>query len=298
MIGIKRCMLCLCLTLVGALAAEALAQPLPVTRPALSPADEQQLIRAIQCEKNLHDIANAVTAYALAHKNKYPPDLATLAAADHAELSMFICPAASSALPANAATMTAQERVQWVKAHSDYIYCGAGGSVFSPMDAVLAYERDDDHSGIGMNVVFNDGHVEFLLPDEVRRRFGPKVGTERPTRRLAPASGQPPAIPLVTLGQAKTWEATWGMEQISGALDAFELDYGRFPTTAEGIAALITRPVADSKNHKQPYISGIPKDPWDHPYIYRSPGVGGKDFDLFSAGPDGRPDTADDVRLR
>ena len=84
--------------------------------------------------------------------------------------------------------------------------------------------------------------------------------------------------------------------EISGiktALDTFEIDNGRYPTTDEGLNALVTRP-GDLPNWKQG-LPKVPTDPWGHGYIYRSPGGNGQSFDLFSAGPDGQEGGSDDV---
>ncbi|CAN5557363.1 type II secretion system major pseudopilin GspG [soil metagenome] len=84
--------------------------------------------------------------------------------------------------------------------------------------------------------------------------------------------------------------------EISGvktSLDSFEVDNGRYPTTEEGLSALINRP-GDLQNWHQ----GLPKmpiDPWGHEYIYRCPGSNGQAIDLFSCGPDGHEGGGDDV---
>lgn len=80
------------------------------------------------------------------------------------------------------------------------------------------------------------------------------------------------------------------------ALDTYELDNGAFPTTAQGLEALRTKP-AEAKNWKGPYLSGeVPKDPWGNPYIYSCPGTRNKDgFDLSSMGEDGKEGTEDDI---
>jgi general secretion pathway protein G len=81
------------------------------------------------------------------------------------------------------------------------------------------------------------------------------------------------------------------------ALGAYEVDTGRFPTTEEGLTALLTRPPGNQK-WKGPYLEAkqLPKDPWGNPYVFRSPGVKNPSaYDLFSAGPDGKPYTPDDV---
>ena len=73
------------------------------------------------------------------------------------------------------------------------------------------------------------------------------------------------------------------------ALDAFEVDCGRFPPTAESLSALVTRPtnVPESQWHG-PYLTSIPKDPWGHDFVYRCPGIHNTNqFDFYSCGPDG-----------
>jgi len=77
------------------------------------------------------------------------------------------------------------------------------------------------------------------------------------------------------------------IELLGQALDQFRLDTGRYPTTAEGLNALITNPGIPGWDG--PYLKkGIPLDPWGRPYIYQSPGSHG-DYDLFSYGADGAP---------
>lgn len=79
------------------------------------------------------------------------------------------------------------------------------------------------------------------------------------------------------------------------ALDLFELDNGRYPTTQEGLAALRSAP-ADAKNWHGPYLKQNPSDPWGRLYHYAYPGVQNpQDYDLFSAGPDGTEGTSDDI---
>lgn len=82
---------------------------------------------------------------------------------------------------------------------------------------------------------------------------------------------------------------------MSGALDQYEIDNGAFPTTEQGLNALVENP-GGLANWKHAYISKVPKaDPWGHPYIYRSPGNNGKDYDLLSGGPDGHEGGDDDI---
>ncbi len=83
---------------------------------------------------------------------------------------------------------------------------------------------------------------------------------------------------------------------LSTALDVFELEMGRYPTTGEGLAALRTAPPGATR-WKGPYLKRpVPLDPWGKPYAYRSPGQHNReDYDLFSYGPDGVEGNKDDV---
>ncbi|MFO1422748.1 MAG: type II secretion system major pseudopilin GspG [Candidatus Competibacteraceae bacterium] len=89
------------------------------------------------------------------------------------------------------------------------------------------------------------------------------------------------------LGGANTKTAKLQIEDFSTALDAFRLDMGRYPNSAEGLAALVVQP-SGATRWNGPYLrkNTIPKDPWGHDYQYRSPGQHGGAFDLYSLGAD------------
>jgi general secretion pathway protein G len=75
------------------------------------------------------------------------------------------------------------------------------------------------------------------------------------------------------------------IRQIETALNLYRLDNFRYPTTAEGLQALVTSPgEASAPNWKQ-YLPRVPVDPWEQPYQYASPGQHG-DFDVFTLGAD------------
>ncbi|MGE5308585.1 MAG: type II secretion system major pseudopilin GspG, partial [Deltaproteobacteria bacterium] len=78
------------------------------------------------------------------------------------------------------------------------------------------------------------------------------------------------------------------------ALDLFEMDIGRYPTTQEGLAALRSNPGSLPK-WKGPYLKKLPRDPWGNEYSYQSPGSHSKDYDLCSKGPDEIENTEDDI---
>ncbi len=91
-----------------------------------------------------------------------------------------------------------------------------------------------------------------------------------------------------TLGKAKRQVAKTQIELLAGALDQFRLDVGRYPTTDEGLEALVTPPEG-LERWNGPYLEkGVPKDPWGHPYVYKSPGEHGE-YEIISLGLDGQP---------
>jgi len=97
--------------------------------------------------------------------------------------------------------------------------------------------------------------------------------------------------------QAKEAAAKTDISNLQVALDAFEIDTGRYPTNSEGIGALIRPPANVEEDWRGPYISkGIPKDPWKKEYMYRQPGQNNEfGYDLHSCGPDGVSGTEDDI---
>jgi general secretion pathway protein G len=83
------------------------------------------------------------------------------------------------------------------------------------------------------------------------------------------------------------------LEAFTRALDAYRLDVGGYPTTEEGLKALVERP-QDSAKWNGPYLQkAVPLDPWGHAYVYRVPGARGE-FELASLGRDGQPGGAGD----
>ena len=89
------------------------------------------------------------------------------------------------------------------------------------------------------------------------------------------------------LGKGKQSAAKAQIELLGQALDQFRIDVGRYPTTQEGLNALIVNPGVD--NWDGPYLKkGLPTDPWNKPYLYQCPGSHG-DYDLISYGRDGQP---------
>jgi type II secretion system protein G len=78
------------------------------------------------------------------------------------------------------------------------------------------------------------------------------------------------------------------LANLKTAMTVFEIDNGRFPTTGEGLQALVKNPANLPDWHAA--LDKVPLDPWGNPYIYRCPGTNGNDFDMYSTGPNGRDD--------
>jgi general secretion pathway protein G len=90
------------------------------------------------------------------------------------------------------------------------------------------------------------------------------------------------------LSESKVKAAKIQIESFGSALDLFYLDEGHYPTTSDGLGALVQRPEG-SPTWNGPYLKGgfVPNDPWGSPYVYRSPGEHGP-YDIVSYGPDGQ----------
>ncbi|MFG6457694.1 type II secretion system major pseudopilin GspG [Roseateles sp. BYS96W] len=90
------------------------------------------------------------------------------------------------------------------------------------------------------------------------------------------------------IGKSEVKAAKAQIDALQKSLDQYRLDVGRYPSTEQGLAVLVTKP-ADEPKWQGPYLSkAVPKDPWGNDYQYRAPGEHGE-YDLLSLGKDGRP---------
>jgi len=101
------------------------------------------------------------------------------------------------------------------------------------------------------------------------------------------------AITMGVMGQlddAKVQTARLKANEIAKAMDLYKIRNSGYPTTGEGINALVNPPKG------QPLFDELPVDPWDNPFSYANPGThNSRRFDVWSNGPDGESGTADDV---
>ena len=89
------------------------------------------------------------------------------------------------------------------------------------------------------------------------------------------------------VGKSEIKVAQAQIEGLGKALDQYRLDTGHYPSTEQGLAALMERPSSEAK-WDGPYLKkALPPDPWGKPYMYRSPGEHGE-FDIYSYGKDGQ----------
>jgi general secretion pathway protein G len=96
--------------------------------------------------------------------------------------------------------------------------------------------------------------------------------------------------------QARITAARTQIAQLEVALDAFEIDIGRYPSSSDGLKALVEKP-SDAEGWQQPYLKrDVPKDPWGNEYVYRYPGQYNEEgYDLYSFGPDRKQGGGDDI---
>ncbi len=87
---------------------------------------------------------------------------------------------------------------------------------------------------------------------------------------------------------ARVTKAHADISSFMTALVAYKLDTQAFPTTEQGLRALRERP-GDLRQWAGPYIQDVPKDPWNHDYVYRYPGEHGPDPEIICLGADGQP---------
>jgi general secretion pathway protein G len=100
------------------------------------------------------------------------------------------------------------------------------------------------------------------------------------------------------LSESKIKAAKIQIESLSAALDLYYLDNGRYPSTSEGLIALVQRPSAEEPAWNGPYLKGVnvPADPWGLPYIYRSP-ADNSPYEIISDGPSGQPSRSSDLAV-
>jgi prepilin-type processing-associated H-X9-DG protein len=153
----------------------------------------------VKCASNERQIGQACLLFANDHQGKYPANITDMLSEDITP-EVFLCPSASTALPANYKSMSPADLGTWLTDHGDYVYVGAGMTSASGAQEVVVYEKPEDHHQ-GMNILFGDGHVEFdLMPQAVKmiqdqHKTVPGVRLPGVPAAAPSAPGEPPAAP-------------------------------------------------------------------------------------------------------
>ncbi len=94
---------------------------------------------------------------------------------------------------------------------------------------------------------------------------------------------------LENVDRAKITAAQADISNLMNALKMYKLDNGRYPSSDQGLQALVAKPTGGTiPGNWRSYLDKLPDDPWHHPYQYANPGVHGE-IDVFSFGADGQP---------
>lgn len=96
---------------------------------------------------------------------------------------------------------------------------------------------------------------------------------------------------LGRIDEARVTKARNDLRLYQSALDLYRMDNFRYPTTDQGLEALVKKPNDPAIKNWRPegYVEQLRKDPWGHDYVYVSPGMNGAPYDLMSLGADGQP---------
>src|SRR5947209_4294267 len=99
------------------------------------------------------------------------------------------------------------------------------------------------------------------------------------------------------LGFAQDTRVKADLQAITTQINVYQGINAFYPSTSQGLMALVVRPEGEPQPRQwRQMLPKVPLDPWGNPYLYVTPGKHNPDtFDLYSAGPDRKPDTADDI---
>jgi prepilin-type processing-associated H-X9-DG protein len=109
----------------------------------------------VKCASNERQIGQAIVLYCNDHGGQYPPDLVTLLKDEPLAPSAFVCPSSNDTPASSASDLMSG-------GHCSYVYVGLGLTQGAGPTTVVLYERHDAHGGDGVNMLFGDGHVEFM----------------------------------------------------------------------------------------------------------------------------------------
>jgi prepilin-type processing-associated H-X9-DG protein len=138
--------------------------------PALAAGRHHEVAVANQCATNARMLGQGLLLYANDHKGKYPQTLGEVAEED-VPWRAFICPETQKQPPPDDVQKDAKKLTAWANENADYVYLGATLNPNMPAEIILVYEKPANHPQTGVNVLFNDGHVELMNQAEFARRL-------------------------------------------------------------------------------------------------------------------------------
>jgi hypothetical protein len=130
----------------------------------------------VKAASNMRQIGQGVMLYANDHNGNYPANLAPLVLEADLHPDVFFSPNSGNTIPPDIRRKDAKEVADYISKNSDYIYLGAKLNTKTPADQILAYEKPHVNGGSGINVLFNDGHVDWMnvqqAMDQVKKQQG------------------------------------------------------------------------------------------------------------------------------
>jgi prepilin-type processing-associated H-X9-DG protein len=144
----------------------------------------------ITCRSHLQQIGLAMQLYANENHGLYPPRFEDLLLTQEITSEVFICPATHDT-KASGETPEIQAANLAKPGHCSYIYLGAGKKMNAPANLILAFEPPTNHQQAGMNVLFNDGHVDFILQPTAQKVAAELSAGQNPPPSLAQPTSSP-----------------------------------------------------------------------------------------------------------
>lgn len=137
------------------------AMAVSILLPALNAAKERA--NRVKCASDMRQMGQGCLLYANDHRGKYPQTLGELVTDADMNPQVFVCPSGNTDAPTPDLMRDPKKGAAWVNQNADYVYLGAAMNPNMPADRMLIYEKPENHEHQGRNVLFNDGHVEWML---------------------------------------------------------------------------------------------------------------------------------------
>src|SRR6266487_2561265 len=144
----------------------------------------------VKCASNERQIGQAILLYANENKGNYPPDLGALMRTQDVTPEVFVCPSSDNAVPPEIMGADKNRQAAWVNANSSYVFVGQGMNFNAPADAIVLYEKNDNHQEDGMNFLYGDGHVEWQSMEVAQQLL---KTLQKPAARAQPPAKSAPA---------------------------------------------------------------------------------------------------------